>query len=90
MRVAVAAETVDGERRVAAVPETVRRLTSAGYEVAVERGAGVGAFVPDEAYAAAGATVVDDSTRSCAAPTSCSRSSRRPSARSPRCPKAPQ
>ncbi len=58
MRVAVAAETAEGERRVAAVPETVRRLTEAGYEVAVERGAGRSAYVPDEEYERAGAVLV--------------------------------
>jgi NAD(P) transhydrogenase subunit alpha len=60
VRVAVLAEKADGERRVAAVPETVRRLTGAGWEVAVERGAGLGSFVADEAYVAAGASVVAD------------------------------
>src|ERR1700754_3661828 len=57
MKVVVAAETRDHERRVALVPDLVGRLTSAGLEVAVESGAGAGALHPDAAYEAAGATV---------------------------------
>ena len=53
-------ETRPGERRVALVPETVTRLVGAGLEVAVQAGAGSHAFAADEAYAAAGATVVAD------------------------------
>ncbi len=44
-----------GESRVAATPETVKKLRQAGLEVVVEPGAGAGAFFPDEAYVAAGA-----------------------------------
>ena len=43
----------------ALVPDAVARLVKAGYAVTVERGAGTGARIPDEAYAAAGATVAD-------------------------------
>ena len=53
-------ETRPGERRVALVPETVTRLVGAGLEVAVQVGAGSHAFAADEAYVAAGATVVAD------------------------------
>ena len=60
MRVGVVAETAEGERRVAAVPETVGRLVKAGWQVAVERGAGERAFHTDDAYATAGAELVDD------------------------------
>jgi NAD(P) transhydrogenase subunit alpha len=60
MRVGVVKETAPGERRVALVPETVPRLTAAGYEVLVEAGAGAGAWFPDSAYADAGAEVVTD------------------------------
>ena len=49
-----------GEHRVALVPDVVSRLTESGFEVAVERAAGVEASFPDDAYAAAGALVVDD------------------------------
>ncbi len=55
MRVLVPCETAIGERRVALTPDAVQRLTASGFEVAVERGAGVQAHFDDEAYAAAGA-----------------------------------
>jgi NAD(P) transhydrogenase subunit alpha len=56
MRVGVARETAPGERRVALVPETVGKLTAAGFEVVVEPGAGAAASFPDQAYVDAGAT----------------------------------
>lgn len=59
MKVGVARETAPGERRVALVPEALAKLTAAGLEVLVEQGAGVGALIPDAAYAEAGATVVE-------------------------------
>ena len=58
MRVAVPKETTPGERRVALVPETVAKLGSA-FEVRVERGAGDAAGFADDAYAEAGAELVD-------------------------------
>jgi NAD(P) transhydrogenase subunit alpha len=58
MKVAVPRETAAGERRVALVPESVKRLGD-GFEVVVERGAGVEAGFPDEEYGAAGATLVE-------------------------------
>ncbi|TMF38647.1 MAG: Re/Si-specific NAD(P)(+) transhydrogenase subunit alpha [Chloroflexi bacterium] len=58
MKVGVAKETAPGERRVALVPEGLGKLTAAGLEILVERGAGDGAAIPDSAYAEAGATVV--------------------------------
>ncbi|MEU2659853.1 Re/Si-specific NAD(P)(+) transhydrogenase subunit alpha [Streptomyces sp. NPDC007325] len=57
MRVGVLRETQDGERRVAATPATVERIRGLGYEVVVDRGAGVGAGFPDDAYEAAGAAI---------------------------------
>jgi NAD(P) transhydrogenase subunit alpha len=57
--VGVPTETAPGERRVALVPEAVRRLP-AGLEVVIERGAGADAGFPDAAYADAGASLVDD------------------------------
>lgn len=60
MRLAVPAETVSGERRVAAVPETVGRLVGAGYQVAVEQGAGSGAHFGDKAYEEKGALIATD------------------------------
>jgi NAD(P) transhydrogenase subunit alpha len=60
MKIAVAAETDAGEPRVAAVPDTVKKLVALGAEVAVMPGAGVKAGVPDAEYTAAGATVTSD------------------------------
>src|SRR5881275_329515 len=60
MKVGVPRETAAGERRVALVPETVKRLAGGGFEVAVERGAGETASFPDPDYEQAGATLVDD------------------------------
>ena len=57
MKVAVPAETDPAEPRVAATPETIRKIRNLGAEVAVESGAGVKSGVPDSEYAAAGATV---------------------------------
>ena len=56
MRVGVPRETAAGERRVALIPETVARLTGAGYDVVVEAGAG-GTVFRDDAYSQAGATL---------------------------------
>ena len=58
MKVAVPKESAPGERRVALVPEAVRRL-GGGFEVVVERGAGEAAGFPDAEYEAAGARIVD-------------------------------
>ena len=59
MRIGIPKETAPGERRVAMVPDVARRLSGAGHEVLVERGAGVSAAIPDAALEAAGATVAD-------------------------------
>src|SRR5215470_10855611 len=58
MKLAVVKETAPGERRVALVPEVVSKLRSAGHEVLFQSGAGAGAFLPDESYSQAGASVV--------------------------------
>lgn len=58
MKIGVARETAPGERRVALVPETLGKLTAAGLQILVEKGAGEASFLPDAAYAEAGATVV--------------------------------
>ncbi len=58
MKVGVAKETAPGERRVALVPEALGKLTAAGVDVLVERGAGAGSAIPDSAYQEAGATIV--------------------------------
>jgi NAD(P) transhydrogenase subunit alpha len=57
-RIAVTRERREGETRVAATPETVKKLAGSGFSVVVEAGAGVSAAFPDADYAAAGAEVV--------------------------------
>lgn len=58
MRIGIPAETRPGETRVAATPETVKKL-AARHQVLVEAGAGLRASCLDAAYEAAGATIVD-------------------------------
>ena len=58
MRIAIPAETRAGETRVAATPETVKKMLAAGHVVMVQQGAGAGASIPDADYQAAGATLV--------------------------------
>jgi NAD(P) transhydrogenase subunit alpha len=62
MRIAVARELDGAESRVAATPETVKKLKSLGAEVAVARGAGIASGLPDGEFEAAGASVGDDVT----------------------------
>ena len=57
MRLAVLRERREGETRVAATPETVKKLVALGLTVAVEAGAGAGASIGDADYAAAGAEI---------------------------------
>ncbi len=57
MKIAILKEAEPGERRVAATPETVRKLIALGADVAVEEGAGAGASIADADYAAEGASV---------------------------------
>lgn len=58
--VLVPRERRPGETRVAATPETVKRMVKEKLEVVVERGAGAHAHLADEAYAAAGARLADE------------------------------
>jgi NAD(P) transhydrogenase subunit alpha len=60
MRIGVPRERRAGERRVAATPDTVKRLASLGVEVMVESGAGAGARIADQAFADAGAKLEAD------------------------------
>jgi NAD(P) transhydrogenase subunit alpha len=60
MKLAVAREIQLGERRVALIPDTVRRLTQQGLEVLVEAGAGEAAYISDDDYEAAGARIIRD------------------------------
>jgi len=59
MHIGVPAETVAGETRVAATPETVKKIMAQGHTVAVQSGAGIAASVTDAAYQAAGAQITD-------------------------------
>ena len=77
MHIGVPAETRANETRVAATPETVKKLVSQGHRVTVQSGAGVPASYIDDAYAAAGAELVDANDRVCRRD-SFSRSSPRP------------
>ena len=58
MRIGIPAETRDGETRVAATAETIKKLAGSGHQVLVERGAGTAASQIDAALEAAGATLV--------------------------------
>ncbi len=60
MRIAVPQETAPGERRVALVPESCKKLVQAGYEVSVEADAGRDAGYSDAAYREAGGTIETD------------------------------
>ena len=59
MRIGVPKETAAGERRVALVPEVVRKLKGKAHEVVVESGAAAGALLADEQFTEAGATIGD-------------------------------
>lgn len=60
MRLAVLKERRAAENRVAATPDTVKKLIGLGLTVVVETGAGVGAAISDAEFAAAGATIAPD------------------------------
>jgi H+-translocating NAD(P) transhydrogenase subunit alpha len=62
MKVGVPREVRPGERRVALVPETVKKLGDLGLQVVVEKGAGVDSGFADAEYTEAGATVADSAT----------------------------
>ncbi len=57
-RIAITRESHAGETRVAATPESVKKLIALGFSVSVEAGAGLAAAYPDEDYAASGASLV--------------------------------
>ncbi len=60
MRIAVPREATPGERRVALVPESSKKLIQAGYDIGVETGAGAAAGFSDDEYRAVGATADAD------------------------------
>ena len=57
MKIGIPAETRQGETRVAATPETVKKLVAAKHQVVVQSGAGIAASITDEAFSAAGAQI---------------------------------
>lgn len=59
MQIGVPVETCPGETRVAVTAETAKKLVAQGHQVMVQSGAGLAASIPDEAYSAAGAQLVD-------------------------------
>jgi NAD(P) transhydrogenase subunit alpha len=60
MKIAIPRERRAHETRVAATPETVKKLAALGADIVVEKGAGSDAAIPDEAYKQAGATIAKD------------------------------
>lgn len=58
MKLAIGKETATAEKRVAASPESVRKLIALGFDVSVESGAGLTAAVTDDMFAQAGAKIV--------------------------------
>ena len=60
MRVAIPKETRPGETRVAATPESIKKLKGLGLDIIVQAGAGAGAKIADADYLAAGATIAPD------------------------------
>lgn len=63
VEVLVLKESAAGERRVAATPETVKKLAATGASVGIEAGAGLSAGFTDQAYADAGAKIADRDAR---------------------------
>jgi NAD(P) transhydrogenase subunit alpha len=63
MKIAIAKEVAAGEPRVAAVPDTVKKLKALGADIAIEPGAGIGSGVPDADYEAAGAAISADALK---------------------------
>ncbi|GAB6053527.1 Re/Si-specific NAD(P)(+) transhydrogenase subunit alpha [Magnetospira thiophila] len=57
MKIAIPKERRAGEKRVAASPDTIKKLVALGFDVAVEKGAGAGASFTDDAFKAAGASI---------------------------------
>ena len=57
MKIAILKEAAEGERRVAATPETVKKYIALGATVSVEAGAGAAASIKDQDYAAAGGAI---------------------------------
>ncbi len=67
MKIAILKERRPHETRVAATPETVKKLKALGAEITIEAGAGVAAAYTDQAYLDAGANIVPDAASAAAA-----------------------
>ena len=67
MKIAIVKERRPHETRVAATPDTVKKLKALGAEITIETGAGVAAAYTDQAYGEAGATIVPDAASAIAA-----------------------
>ena len=61
MKISVPKETIHGETRVAATPQSVKELIKAGYKVNIETGAGTSSFISDDNFKNAGANIVNSS-----------------------------
>ena len=59
MKIGIPTEIKNNENRVAATPSGVHELVRRGHEVLIQRGAGVGSRIDDDAYAIAGAIILD-------------------------------
>ena len=91
VKLAVPTETRPGERRVALVPDVVKKLVGAGWEVCVQAGAGTEAAFSDSAYTEAGATVAPDAAGDALGRRAGGAGQRRRAPRTwPRCPRAPR
>ena len=86
MIIGIPRESLPGETRVAATPQTVGQLLKLGYEVVVESGAGAASSFTDEAYTEAGAAVGTAAKR---CPTEMSRPKGWPAQTSPSRPVSP-
>lgn len=58
MKIAVAKEAIAGEKRVALIPDSVKKLAAKGFAVSVEKGAGEGSYISDKEYEEAGAKII--------------------------------
>jgi NAD(P) transhydrogenase subunit alpha len=67
LKIGVPKEVMSGERRVAVIPDTVKKLTAEGAKVLIEKGAGIGSYFSDEEYLNAGAQIVDSTEKTYAA-----------------------
>lgn len=63
IQIAVLKETGSFEKRVAAIPETVKKLIAKGFEITIETGAGNNSSYPDQDYVSAGAKIAASAMR---------------------------